>query len=621
MSGVATQSVRRGAHVMILPPDVANKIAAGEVVDRPASVVKELVENALDAGATRITIEIEGGGRTLMRVSDDGVGMGRADAELAIQRHATSKIHTVDDIDAITTLGFRGEALPSIASVAHFELLTCQANAAHATRITIDGGHNVQVSDAARAPGTTVAVRTLFYCVPARAKFLKTTATEISHIARVVHAVMLAHPHVGFKYLLENTIQYDVPPQPATTPFADALRTRLSHVRGRELVNDLLPIEYQAEPFTVRGFCSSWSRAVLSRQELFLYVNRRPVRCAWLAALIKRAYGTLLTADAYPYAFLFVEVPPHSVDVNMHPAKLEVRFGNEYAVQSAISNAIMACLQAHATMPRVGVGARNTTATGTAATPDATRLSTPPVLAAPWSRKLSIDEWKTLYGRAPDAAPAPAQPAAGATAGAAAPAPAAADTLRVIGQAGNKYIVAEIAGARNGIVLIDQHAAHERVGFDDVTAAMATRSVAQQTLLLPATAQVSAMHAAVLHEQLDALRAMGFSIEEFGPDTFKIDALPAFVNVADVASLLSDVAAELLELGRAARVEELHRRMLLLLVCKGSVTFNQPLSLPELQALVDRLRTTATPWTCPHGRPTMIVIPYDELERRFGRRG
>jgi len=273
-------------------------------------------------------------------------------------------------------------------------------------------------------------------------------------------------------------------------------------------------------------------------------------------------------------------------------------------------------------MPRVSVGAHQPATAGAAAAPAATRLSTPPVLAAPWSRKLSIDEWKKLYGRAPDAAPAiaPAHAAANATTVAAAPAPAAADMLRVLGQAGNKYIVAEIAGARNGLVLIDQHAAHERVGFDDVTAAMAARSVAQQTLLLPATAQVSAMHAAVLHEQLDALRAMGFSIEEFGPDTFKIDALPAFVNVADVASLLSDVAAELLELGRAARVEELHRRLLLLLICKGSVTFNQPLALPEMQALVDRLQTTATPWTCPHGRPTMIVIPYDELEKRFGRR-
>jgi len=401
------------------------------------------------------------------------------------------------------------------------------------------------------------------------------------------------------------------------------LRTRLSHVRGHELVNDLLPLEFQADPFTVRGFISTWSRTVLSRQELFLYVNRRPVRCAWLAALIKRAYGTLLNADAYPYAFLFVDVPPHTVDVNMHPAKLEVRFGNEYAVQSAISNAIMACLQAQATMPRVGVAAH---ATGTADAPAAaaaTRLSTPPVLAAPWSRKLSIDEWKKLYGRAPDAAPAPVptQATAGAPAGAAAPRPATADTLRVLGQAGNKYIVAEIAGARNGIVLIDQHAAHERVGFDDVTAAMATRSVAQQALLLPATARVSGMHAAVLREQLDALRTMGFAIEEFGPDTFKIDALPAFINVADVASLLSDIAAEVLELGRAARVEELHRRMLLLLICKGSVTFNQPLALQEMQALVDRLQATATPWTCPHGRPTMIVIPYDELEKRFGRRG
>jgi DNA mismatch repair protein MutL len=294
-------------------------------------------------------------------------------------------------------------------------------------------------------------------------------------------------------------------------------------------------------------------------------------------------------------------------------------------VQSAISNAISTCLQARATMPSVGVPSRATPA-GAAAAPaaaaPATRLSTPAVPAAPWSRKLSIEEWKKLYGRTSEAGAPPApDAAAAATAAPAAPATTPADTFRVVGQAGSKYIVAEIAGARNGIVLIDQHAAHERVGYDEVVAALATRSVAQQALLLPATVRVSGMHAAMLREQLEALRTMGFSIEEFGADTFKVDAVPAFITVTDVTALLGDIAAELLELGRAARVEELQRRMLLVLVCKGSVKFNQTLSPQEMQALVDRLRATATPWTCPHGRPTMIVIPYDELEKRFGRRG
>lgn len=628
----ATTGAASSREVKTLPSDVANKIAAGEVVERPVSVVKELVENAIDAGATRVTIEVEGGGRRLLRVSDDGCGMNRTDAELAVQRHATSKIRTVDDIDAIGTLGFRGEALPSIASVAHFELLTSTLDARAGTRITIDGGHNITITDAARAPGTTVSVRNLFYCVPARAKFLKTTATEVSHIGRVLHAIMLAYPHVGFKYLLENALQYDVPPQPTATPFADALRTRLTHVRGRELAGDLLPLESVDGTCAVRGFISTWSRCVLSRQEMYCFVNQRPVRCGWLPALIKRAFGTLLPNDAYPYAFIFVEIPPGGVDVNIHPSKLEVRFGNEYAVQSAISAAIGTALQTHAAMPQVTLKTRGPAATASATVPAATRMAKPAQPTAPWSRRLSVEEWKRLYGRsaAPEqaASATPTTPTP-MTCGDAAPERSAdsppsvpsADVIRTVGQAANKYILATMSGARNGLVVIDQHAAHERVKYDAAVAALEQQTVAQQRLLLPATVQLTPAQAAIIKERIDDLRTMGFAIEEFGVATFKIDAVPDFIVVSDIATLLSDVADELLELGRSIRVEELRRRMLLTLICKGSVTFNQALTAPEMQALVDNLCTTATPWTCPHGRPTMIVIPFDELEKRFGRKG
>ena len=623
--------------VAVLPPDVANKIAAGEVVERPVSVIKELVENALDAGAGRIGIEIEGGGRKLIRISDDGCGMSRSDAVLAVQRHATSKIRTAQDIDAITTMGFRGEALPSIASVSQFELLTCDRASGAATSVKIDGGAPAKVASAARAPGTTVSARNLFYCVPARAKFLKTTATELSHVGRFVHSVSLAFPHVAFKYSIDGAVHVDVPPQPVDTPFADALRTRLVQLRGQDLADSLIPLEHAAGDYTVSGFVASASRAVLTRQELYFYVNRRLVRCSWFATVVKRAFGTLLGSDKYPYAFVFVSMPPQAVDVNIHPAKLEVRFGSEFAVQSAVSVAVMNALRAGERAPVAGIGPAADAGPGGRA---GARMKPPVPSRTPWTRKLTVDEWKRLYGVTPDAGSAGPQPAPGA---APSPQPAPpgsgagpgstpavqpsqqqrdeADRIRAVGQVGGKYIVAEISGARNGIVLIDQHAAHERVNYDAVIAAMTTSSAPQQALLMPETVHLPNEQAVMIRACLDELRAAGFGIEEFGTDTFKIDAVPGYIELGALEPMLAAIAADLRETGGSRRADELRQRLALVLVCRGSVKFNQSLSLPEMQALIGQLQATRTPWTCPHGRPTMIVVPFDELEKRFGRRG
>ncbi len=615
--------------VAILAPDVANKIAAGEVVERPVSVIKELVENALDAGATRIGIEVEGSGRVLLRVTDDGCGMSRADAACAVQRHATSKIRSARDIDAISTMGFRGEALPSIASVSHFELLTCDRATGEGSSVRIDGGAPAVVTDAARAPGTTVSARNLFYCVPARAKFLKTTATELSHVGRLVHTIALAFPHVAFKYQVDGIVHVDVPPQPECTPFPDALATRLGHLRGQELVDCLVPLGHSAGEYRVEGFASNASRSVLTRQELYFFVNRRLVRCSWFGSVIKRAYGTLLSSDRHPYAFVFISMPPQAVDVNIHPAKLEVRFANEFAVQSAVSVAVMNSVAGSAHAPAISLG-------GAKAAPNepATAVRTGPSAsaAAPqqqWIRRLTVDEWKKLYGVTPgqEGAKPPAMPAvsgAPAAQSASARPPAAAptaDNLRVIGQVGGKYLVAEIVGARNGVVLVDQHAAHERVNYDAVISAMATANVPRQALLMPATVHLAPEQAAIVTDCLDHLRAAGFGIEEFGTDTFKIDAVPGYLELGGVEALIEAVAGDLRETGVSRRPEELRQRLALVLVCRGSVKFNQTLSLAEAQALLGRLMETRTPWTCPHGRPTMIVLPYDELEKRFGRRG
>lgn len=614
--------------VAILPPDVANKIAAGEVVERPASVIKELVENALDAGATRITIEVEGGGRSLLRVSDDGCGMSRADACLAVQRHATSKIKTARDIDAIATLGFRGEALPSIAAVSQFELLTCPRGSSVGTRITIAGGAAPEVSDAPRAPGTTVTARSLFYCVPARAKFLKTTATELSHIGRLVHNMALAFPHIGFTYSVDKNIHFDLPPQPLATPFHDALRARLAQLRGPELLKDLLPLDHTYEHISVRGFVSTFSRSVLTRQELYIFVNQRSVRCSWFPAVVKRAYGSLLASDRYPYAFVYLSVPYNAVDVNIHPAKQEVRFGNEFAVQSAVSIAITNALLAQQDAPNVSLAPARPAAGAPAAPAPAqradTRVTQPEQPRVPWSRKLTVEQWKKLYGPPPkpptETPSATPQPASSHAPPAPQPVPPPTDEIiRPVGQLGDAYIIAEISGARNGIVIIDQHAAHERINYDRVLASFAGSPAPSQSLLLPVTAHLKPDHAAIISAHLADLRQMGFSIEEFGAGTFKIDAVPAYLQNTNANDILAEIAADLIASGRSQRAEEIRQRMALVLVCRASVKFNQRLSLPEMQALIDNLRATPTPWTCPHGRPTMIVIPFDELTKRFGR--
>ena len=326
--------------IKLLPEDVANKIAAGEVVERPASVVKELVENSLDAGARRVCVEIMEGGRKLISVSDDGCGMSREDAKMSLMRHATSKIRTAGDISNVRTLGFRGEALPSIASVSRFEMVTAPSDGGTPTCVKVEGGADMTVCDAARSQGTTISVKNLFFCVPVRAKFLKTDATELGHIARFMQNAVLTHPHVGFRYLVDKTEVFNLPPQNETLPFMEAVQARLRQLRGTDFTNSLIPVSASAEGRLIEGFVSPWTVASSTRSEIFLFVNKRAVRCVWMAALLKRAYGTLLSPERFPYAFLFLTVAPGTIDINVHPAKLDIRFRNEHLVQDLIARAV-----------------------------------------------------------------------------------------------------------------------------------------------------------------------------------------------------------------------------------------------------------------------------------------
>ncbi len=612
--------------IEILSPDVANKIAAGEVVERPAAVVKELVENSLDAKANRIVVEVESGGRKLIRVSDDGLGMSREDAKLAVQRHATSKVRTARDIDTIRTLGFRGEALPSIAAVSKFELITCARATEESSKVQIDGGQEAKITEAGRAPGTTVSVKNLFYCVPARAKFLKTTATELSHIGRFIYSISLAWPHVGFKYLIDGNERFNLPPQLETVSFTDALKNRLIQLRGDEFAETLIPVNYSFEEYSVTGFISNWSKKVLTKQEFYFFVNKRPVYCRWLASVVKRAYGSLLSKECFPFVFVFLKLNPEAVDVNIHPAKREVRFGKEFAVQSAISTAIMNALRAKSSAPSVGFSIpANSETQGKFPDTSSKKVFKPANTREPANNRLTVEEWKKLYGKKPEGKqeaepsiptkkrgkPEIESPSEIVIARE--------DKIRAIGQAAGAYIIAEISGVRNGLVLVDQHAAHERINFDIFIKSMETEQSTKQALLLPVTIKLTSEQSAIINENLTELCNAGFGIENFGIDTFKIDAVPNNIETGDLESLLVDISNDFLESGKSTRVEEIRKKLALLLVCRNSIKFNQELSIKEMQALVEQLLTTTTPWTCPHGRPTMIVLPFDEIEKRFGR--
>ena len=600
--------------IKLLPEDVANKIAAGEVVERPASVVKELVENSLDAGARRVCVEIMEGGRKLISVSDDGCGMSREDAKMSLMRHATSKIRTAVDISNVRTLGFRGEALPSIASVSRFEMVTAPRDGGTPTCVKVEGGADMTVSDAARSQGTTISVKNLFFCVPVRAKFLKTDATELGHIARFMQNAVLTHPHVGFRYLVDKTEVFNLPPQNETLPFMEAVQARLRQLRGTDFTNSLIPVSASAEGRLIEGFVSPWTVASSTRSEIFLFVNKRAVRCVWMAALLKRAYGTLLSPERFPYAFLFLTVAPGTIDINVHPAKLDIRFRNEHLVQDLIARAVSDALRSDMAPPELTLGEQKDENT-----PDLgfkSSFSKPQEISMMRGEKLSVEDWKKIYAAPQEGASSVKEKEEEVYQ---AKEEGTLSKAKVLSQAGGMYILAEIEG--KGIGIIDQHAAHERINYEKALLAFESANAPSQRLLLPETLTLSHEQMASLKPYLDELRRSGFSLEEFGKNTLKIDAVPAFLEASALQELMTDMAEDLKLLGSSSRTEEIRRRLALVMVCRKSIKFHHQLSMADCQAILDELMATKTPWTCPHGRPTIIMLTYSELERRFGRAG
>jgi len=635
--------------IRLLSEQVANQIAAGEVIERPASVVKELVENSLDAQAGRVTVEVQAGGRSLVRVADDGAGMSRDDALLCLERHATSKIRRAEDLAAIATMGFRGEALPSIASVSRFTLTTRerQSQSPEGTQVVISGGKMLEVKAAGSAPGTTVDVRQLFFNLPARRKFLRTEPTESAHIQHYLALAALAFPEVAFTFQKDGHLVWQLPAIRSGTDTPArlaALRERLRSLYGGE--QSLLPVDFSAvirsnepageEPgsdpgpqtsnLRLWGFIGAPGVSRLTREDQHLFVNRRPVQNRGLNFALLEGYHTALMKGRYPACCLFLEIDPAAVDVNIHPAKREVRFHQEGEVRRLVAQAVRETLLRLAHGPRTTDHGPQTTDHGprttdhgpqtTVHSPQSAVRSPPSSVLGPRSSALGPPP-SVLRPPSSGLSPASTTPAPSSQVTPAAAVPLLNVPLRLLGVVGRLYVVLE---SDRGLVLLDQHAAHERILYEQMLNRLERNDQApSQRLLLPETVELSARDASFVREQLPVLGRLGVGLSEFGERTFLLDALPPFVKAADPRRFVLAMLDELKASGLEVNSLRLGEQMVAKTVCRHAVKARDPLAGPELEALVEDLRHCAMPYTCPHGRPTLIEMNFRELEKKFGR--
>ncbi len=605
--------------IRILPESVSNKIAAGEVVERPASLVKELVENALDADGTRIVIEVEKGGRRLIRVSDDGVGMGRDDALLALERYATSKIAGDTDLFSIRSLGFRGEALPSIAAVSHFSIVTREKHAAAGTRIRVAGGKIEQVADAGAPPGTMVTVENLFFNTPARRKFMKSVTTEMGHIADTVAAIALGRPAVHFRLVHDGrTIK--------SWPAAGDRLERIVDVLGAGLREDLYAVDRQAEAGTVGGWVADPKQLRRTSRGVFIFVNGRHVRDRVILHALFAGYRQRLVKGQYPVAALFVTVPYDQVDVNVHPTKNEVRFAHQRVVHDLVQAAVSETLD-RSDRPRWGRPAETPRPAFFQGDPRVAESREIPYEA----RRMRDGDGSAVLGR--DAATDKgAAGGADRRGGRAALLTEADDSrprepaalwqqtafggLRVIGQFLNSYLVCESA---DGLVLLDQHAAHERILYERLKRRSDSLKKEAQRLLVPETFELNLHEAAVLQRLAAEFNQLGLEIEPFGATTFVVRSVPAVLDGRDVVPLIREIAETLTKEGFGEGPRGVVDESLKLMACHGAVRARQPLSDRQARELLQELDGCENPSHCPHGRPTWLRWSVRELETLFKR--
>jgi len=590
------------SRIRLLPEILASQVAAGEVIERPASVVKELVENSIDAGARKIEVSIRRGGISLIRVVDDGSGMDRDDALLSLERHATSKIRTANDLAAIATLGFRGEALPSIASVSRFRLTTREPAAVAGTEIIVAGGKIETVRDGGEAPGTQIEVRSIFYNLPARRKFLRSENTESRNLEHQLHLQATGHPEIAFAFVRDERVIFQLPAAPS-------LLDRIRDLHGKELVDRLLPVEEEEKDSTIRirGLIGQAGVSRQTRAQQLVFVNGRAVENAVLTAALREGYHTALMKGQFPVTFLFLDLDPAAVDVNVHPAKREVRFRDPNGVREAVVAVIRRTLesgrrdwQQQFRAPVIpGI-------VDPAPAPAPTPISIEP--GSPMSTTtlpLRQVEPEQSIASAPRWDVQPAVPASRS------------QQFQIIGVLNKLYVLME---NQDGLVLVDQHAAHERILFEELRRRMEEQGVPSQRLLLAQTFELAPRDAEWVERNAATLQKMGIGIEPFGSNAFKIDSVPTFLDVADPVTFMRKVIDGLKSASNGSSAMRLGEEMIAKTVCRHAVKANDPLRYLEVEKLITDLLECDLPYCCPHGRPTMIQISHAELEKKFGRK-
>ncbi|MBQ9803611.1 MAG: DNA mismatch repair endonuclease MutL [Lentisphaeria bacterium] len=629
------------SRIKIMSRLLANRIAAGEVIERPASVVKELVENAIDAGASEITVEIERAGNRLIAVTDNGCGMDSEDAMLALQRHGTSKLLNENDLDCIMTLGFRGEALPSIASVSCFTLKTRQPGADSGTEVFCAEDGELHQKPYGGPPGTRIEVRDLFCNLPARKKFLKSPATEEHHIEEMVAVMAIGHPEIGFKLLLDNRMVLH-------TPGTGKIEYRLREIFGKKFVDNMLFFEHTENELHLSGCVAAPGFTRPSRKDQKVFINSRPVEAQAVYRGIRDGYGALAESGRYNPVVIFLDMPPEQLDVNVHPAKREVRFKSEYAISRAVSAAVSGALRQMRTPESIPAAIRENDLPLSGKLPlslilDSAAISyTPPSAVQDELPVLPPETTFTELSRPVEAAPAapepevavpePEVPAISAVPAGAAEVKKELSPLvrevrpaaftgnwprRIIGAIDNTYILAE---SSTGLVLIDQHAAHERIMFENILAAANAGNAVSQPLLIPETVELPLPMVRLLTGNSEVFAQLGFEVESAGGTAVIVTAVPqAAKNHRPVGEWLCDMLTELLENSGTSPggiAPEFAARA----ACKAAIKAHDELTLPEMEKLLAMLRTCRQGTLCPHGRPTIIDVSLKEIERRFGRR-
>ncbi|MGD8403774.1 MAG: DNA mismatch repair endonuclease MutL [Anaerolineales bacterium] len=577
--------------IHVLSPEVASQIAAGEVVERPASVVKELVENALDAGTKSISVTIEEAGRRLIQVADDGSGIPADELALAVSRHATSKLASSKELFSISTLGFRGEALASIGSVSRLTITSRTADSEIGARIRVEGGQEGKVEQIGEPVGTVVQVENLFYNVPARLKFLKSNTTERRNIDTFVTRYALAYPNVRFKLVEGKKVILQ------TSGDGDH-RAILATLYGVETAKQMLEVIAEDEGLKLSGYISPTSITRSNRREMTFFINGRWVQDIPLNAALTQAYHTMLMVGRYPLATLFLEIDPEAVDVNVHPAKAEVRFRAQDKVFSFVQRAVRRALLAYAPVPSL---------------PPRSLWGSRPSGESTEAGQVGLD-W-TMAEDAKQAVETGTDSERESEAGQ--PTFANIPLLRLIGQIGATYLVAE---GPDGLYLVDQHAAHERVLFEKLMLQYDKREIPSQALLEAESVTLPPAQATLLDDQLDLLNRFGFQVEPFGPNTFQVRAMPTLFSGSDAAAALRALVEDFEE-DESPLQEELEARIAARVCKRMAVKAGQALSEDEQRALLTNLENCDSPRTCPHGRPTMIHLSVDMLERQFGRKG